>query len=139
METSSSENQMSVVTAFTIDVGATLLSQIAYIMMKFAHIDADKTNKTAFLTCKWLMAVLCLIAGGIIHIVVLPFCPLVLLATNSATAIVMSAILSVWFLDEKIVWGYDILAFTLISGGTTAMVMLSKDTEVELTTEVIID
>ena len=121
--------QMSVVTAFSIDVGATLLCQLSYIMMKFAHIDAEKSQRTAFLSCKWLAAVFCLIGGGVIHIVVMPFCPLVLLATNSATAIVMSAILSVWFLNERIVWGYDLLAFFLISGGTTAMVMLSKETE----------
>ena len=130
---------MSVVTAFTIDVGATLLCQLSYIMMKFAHNDAEKTKKTAFLSCKWILAVLCLIIGGVIHIVVMPFCPLVLLATNSATAIVMSAILSVWFLNERIVWSYDLLAFFLISGGTIAMVMLSKSKETVLTTEIIID
>ena len=122
-------NQMSVVTAFIIDVGATLLCQMSYILMKFAHIDAEKSQKAAFLTCKWILGVLCLIGGGVIHIVVMPFCPLVLLATNSATAIVMSAILSVWFLDESLVWRYDLPAFALISGGTTAMVMLSKETE----------
>ena len=122
-------NQMSVVTAFIIDVGATLLCQLSYILMKFAHIDAEKSQRTAFLTCKWILGVLCLIGGGVIHIVVMPFCPLVLLATNSATAIVMSAILSVWFLGESIVWRYDMPAFVLISGGTTAMVMLSKETE----------
>ena len=131
--------QMSVVTAFTIDVGATLLCQISYIMMKFAHIDAEKTQKTAILSCKWILAVFCLLIGSVIHIVVMPFCPLILLATNSATAIVMSAILSVWFLDERIVWRYDLLALFLISGGTTAMVILSKENEVQLTTEIIID
>ena len=122
-------NQMSVVTAFIIDVGATLLCQLSYILMKFAHIDAEKSQRKAFLSCKWILGVLCLIGGGVIHIVVMPFCPLVLLATNSATAIVMSAILSVWFLGESIVWKYDLPAFVLISGGTTAMVMLSKETE----------
>ena len=121
--------QMSVVTAFSIDIGATLLCQLSFILMKFAHIDAEKSNKTAFLSRKWIIAVLCVIGGGLIHIVVMPFCPLVLLATNSATAIVMSAVLSVWFLNEKIVWGYDLLAFFLISGGTIAMVLLSKETE----------
>ena len=132
-------SQMSVVTAFCIDVGATLLCQLSYIMMKFAHIDAEKNQKTAILSCKYILALLGLIGGGVIHIVVLPFCPLVLLATNSATAIVMSAMLSVWFLDERIVWRYDLPAFVLISGGTTAMVMLSKENEVQLTTEVITD
>lgn len=130
---------MSVCMAFSIDVGATLLCQLSYIMMKFAHIDAEKSQKTAFLSCKWIGAVSCLLGGGIIHIVVMPFCPLVLLATNSATAIIMSAFFSVWFLGEKMIWGYDLLAFFLISGGTTAMVMLSKETETQLTTEVITD
>lgn len=132
------ENQLSVVTAFIIDVFATLLCQLSYIVMKFAHIDADKRQKSAFLSCKWLLGVVCLIGGSVIHIVVMPFCPLVLLASNSATAIVMSAALSVWFLDEKIVWGYDLVAFLLISSGTTAMVVLSKENEAVLTTEMII-
>ena len=107
--------------------------------MKFAHIDAEKNQRTAVFSCKYISAILGLVGGGVIHIVVLPFCPLVLLATNSATAIVMSAILSVWFLEESIVWKYDLPAFVLISGGTTAMVMLSKENEVQLTTEVITD
>ena len=50
----------------------------------------------------------------------------------------MSAILSVWFLGEKIVWKYDMMAFVMISTGTIAVVLISKETEAELTTEDIV-
>ena len=132
-----SSKEMSVVMAFSIDVGATFLCQVSYVVMKLAHVDADKYHKTAYCSWKFSVGLICLLLGGIIHLVVLPFLPLVLVATNSATAIVMSAILSVQCLQERMVWAYDLSAFFLISGGTTAMVLLSRETEAKLTTEII--
>ena len=128
---------MSVVAAFLIDVGATFLCQVSYVVMKLAHIDSDKYQTTAYCTWKFTVGLTSLLLGGIIHLVVLPFLPLVLVATNSATAIIMSAILSVQCLQERMVWSYDLSAFFLISAGTTAMVLLSRETEAELTTEII--
>ncbi len=42
---------ISVVSAFLIDLFATLLSQTSYLMMKYAHIEADKSDKSAYMTC----------------------------------------------------------------------------------------
>ena len=46
---------------------------------------------------------------------------------NGATAIIMSALLAVWFLNERIEIGYDLPAFILISAGTITMIMASKE------------
>ena len=110
-----------------IDFGATLLSQFSYILMKFAHIDSEKSGKSAYLSCKWISGFGSLIAGSLVHVIVMPYCPLVLLATNGATAIIMSALLAVWFLNERIEIGYDLPAFILISAGTITMIMASKE------------
>lgn len=117
---------MSVILAFSIDVIGTFLCQCSYILMKKGHIEAEKSHSNVMMKSHMIMGFACLIVGSIIHVVMLPFCPLVLLATNSATAIVMSSCLAVYFLDEKISWLYDSTAFILICGGTTAMVLLSK-------------
>lgn len=116
---------MSVTTAFFIDVFATLVCQTSYVLMKFAHIDAEKKQSSAICTLKWWMGIFCLVGGSLIHVVMLPFCPVVLLATNSATAIIMSTMLAVYFLEERIIWSHDLLAFFLISIGTTIICLLS--------------
>lgn len=136
--TEEDQKQMSVVLAFTIDVFATFLTQCSYLLMKQAHVDNDSNQeKSAFTNMKMYIGLFLIIFGGIIHILMMPFCPLVLLATNSALAILISALLAVYFLNEKLAWAYDCSAFALISGGTIAMVMLSKETERQLTTEII--
>ena len=129
--------QLSVAWAFIIDLAATFLSQIAYLVIKFAHIDADKTQKSAVFSCKFLTGLVSLIISGVIHIVMMPFCPLILLAMNSATAILMSATLSILILGERLVWQYDLVAFILISSGCTAIFLLTKESEAQLTSEVI--
>ena len=73
--------------------------------------------------------------GSAGHVLVLPFCPMVLLATNSASSIIMSAMLAVSFLGEQIIWKYDLVAFGLIATGCTMIVMLSKEAEQQMTTE----
>ena len=98
--------------------------------MKFAHVEAEKNpEKNPLTNVKWLSGLACLVIGSIVHVVLIPFCPLVLLATNSASAIVMSAMMAIYFLDERIVWRYDLAAFTLIAIGTTVICLLSKESE----------
>ena len=118
---------LSVFSAFLIDFVATLLSQFSYILMKFAHIESEKSGKSAFLSCKWISGISSLVTGSLLHVVVMPYCPLVLLSTNGAVAIIISALLAVWFLNERIVPTYDLPAFILISAGTITMVIVSKD------------
>jgi len=105
--------------------------------MKFAHIEADKSEKSAFISCKFAGAIALLVSSSIIHVVMLPFLPLILMAMNSATAIIIGAMLAVIFLKEQILWCYDMTAFFLISAGCTGIVLLSKSSEIAMTTEIV--
>ena len=57
---------------------------------------------------------------------VLPFADLVLLASNSATAIIASSLLAICILGEKFVWKYDLTAIFLIIIGNTLTIVLSN-------------
>ena len=57
---------------------------------------------------------------------VLPFADLVLLASNSATAIVTSACFSICLLGEKFMWKYDLTALFLIILGNTLTIIQSN-------------
>ncbi len=84
-------------------------------------------------------AIALLIISSLIHVVMLPFLPLILMAMNSATAIIIGAMLAVVFLNERIIWRYDLSAFLFISAGCTGIVLLSKSSEIAMTTEIVVD
>ena len=117
------------------DLFGTFLCQASYLLMKFAHLDNDSGRNSSVCSFKYAAGMTCLVIGNIIHVVVLPFCPVILLAINSSTAIVMTAVLAIVLLKERIIWRYDGVAFLLISGGCTGIVLLSQDKESERTTE----
>ena len=130
------EKHMSATTAFVIDLGGTFLCQLSYLLMKKAHVDVEKQisqSSSAYCSSKFFGGSVCLITGSLIHLLVLPFCPLVLLAMNSATAIVISALLAIQYLGERIVWRYDLAALLFIAVGCTGIVILSHSTENQLT------
>ena len=129
-----SEQSFSVVAAFMIDLFGTFLCQVAFLLMKVSHRNSDKTQQSAVCSCTYFAAMVCLAIGNIIHVVVLPFCPIVLLAMNSSTAIIMTSTMAILFLEEQIVWRYDLMAFLLISIGTTGIVLMSHSTETALST-----
>ena len=81
----------------------------------------------------WLLGLVCVVTGGVLNGAMLPFCDLVLLSTTVGLSIIFSNLLAVRFLGEKLVWKYDLLAFFLVIGGCTAIVLLSKTEEEELT------
>ena len=122
----SNEFAIPVIFAFLGDLFATFLSQVSYLLMKYAHIEAEETQKSAFCSCRFLSALLCMALAQVFHLGSLPYLPLILVAINSATGIVMGAMLAVVFLKEKIVWRYDLVAFILISAGCTGIVLLTK-------------
>ena len=81
----------------------------------------------------WLLGLICVVTGGVLNGLMLPFCDLVLLSTTVGLSIIFSNLLAVRFLGEKLVWKYDLLAFFLVIGGCTAIVLLSKTEEEVLT------
>ena len=58
---------------------------------------------------------------------VLPFADLVLLASNSATAIIASSLIAICVLGEQFIWRYDLSAlFLIILGNTLTIVQSNK-------------
>ena len=79
----------------------------------------------------WILGAICGIVGGSIHVIMLPYCDLVLLSTSSCLAIVFGNILAIKFLGEKLVWKYDLSSFILIVVGCMAIVLLSEADDAE--------
>ena len=67
----------------------------------------------------------CVIIGSLLNLVALPFCDLVLISTTVGIAIVVNNLVAMWWLGEKMIWKYDVPAFILVVGGSTAIVLLS--------------
>ena len=101
---------MVAVLAYIVHQIGTFLNSAAYIYQKVGFMEVEKTGlngtkkKLPFCTSQWLKGFLLMFVGSILHLVVLPFCELVLLSTSSATLIIFNTILSVYFLDEKFSW-----------------------------------
>ena len=130
---------------FLVDCCATFVAQAAYIFMKKGHIEVEnsglngKKAKSPYKTKKWIIGLLCLIVGNVLHIVVLPFLDLVVLSTGTAIAIVVNTVLSIIYLDERFVIKYDLTAFSLIIGGSIMICVLSDYSETTYTPEMIND
>ena len=65
------------------------------------------------------------------HLVVLPFCDLVLLMTTTAVAVAVSDLLSIYILKEQAVWKYDIPAIIFLTVGCLTIVFVSNYDEIE--------
>ena len=76
-----------------------------------------------------------LFIGSAGHVVVMPFCDIVLLSTSTATGIIMSSVLAIKYLGEKPVWKYDITSITLIVSGCLAIVCLSNYDDITFTAD----
>ena len=87
----------------------------------------------------WIIGLLCLIVGNVLHIVVLPFIDLVVLSTGTAIAIVVNTVLSIIYLDERFIIKYDLTAFSLIILGSILICVLSDYSETTYTPEMIND
>ena len=64
---------------------------------------------------------------------------LVLISTNSISAIAFNTFLSVKYLGEKMNWKYDLPAFTLMGIGGFTVVMLAKTSDETFSREYIIE
>ena len=71
--------------------------------------------------------------------VVLPFADLVLISTNSITAIAYNTFLSIKCIGEKFIWKYDLPAFMIMGAGAITIVMLASTTEKVFTAEKILN
>ena len=68
----------------------------------------------------------------------MPYADLVLVSTNSISAIAYNPLLSIKCLGEKFVCKYDLPAFALMGAGAITIVMLASTTEKVFTAEKIL-
>ena len=78
-----------------------------------------------YCTISWMIGFACVIIGSLLNLVALPFVDLVLISTTVGIAIVFNNLVAMWWLGEKMIWKYDVPAFILVVGGSTAIVLLS--------------
>ena len=64
---------------------------------------------------------------------VLPYADLVLISTNSITAIAYNTFLSICFLGEKFIWKYDMPAFAFMGLGSITILFLASTSDKEFT------
>jgi membrane protein YdbS with pleckstrin-like domain len=101
-----------------------LLGQIAFVIMKKSQIQTENQQKNcSFFEIKWLAGYLLLVVSSAIMVLILPFCDLVLMSSSSAAAIIFGVILSVFWLNEPLVWRYDMTAILVIILGSVLTVL----------------
>ena len=108
--------------------------------MKIANHKAEEAAKegkqyNVYCSITWGIGFLFVIIGSILNLVALPFCGLILFSTTVGIGIVFNNIAAILFLKEKIIWKYDLPAFILIVGGSSAIVLLSAEEELDYTSE----
>ncbi len=114
---------------------ATFGSCVSYILQKKGFIKVENTGlngvkrKNPLNTCEWKTGIFLTAVSSILHVVVLPFLDLVVIESGAAFAILFNSILAVYYLDEKVIWCYDLPAFSLIIGGSLCIVLLSDFSE----------
>ena len=96
--------------------------------------DVSQTMKV-YCSWRWMLGMFALLCSVVIHVFMLPYLDLTLLAAKQVIAIVSAVILSISLLDEVIVWRYDLPAFLLISAGCTTIVLSANKTETSYSAE----
>jgi len=70
-----------------------------------------------------------MVLGTIIHVLVLPFLDLTLIAVNAVVGIVFSVLLSIFVLGEQLVPKYDVSGLVCISVGCIGIVLSAHKKE----------
>ena len=130
-------------TAFILDCFATMLINSSLSVQKLAHRDVEKLgdngNERAYCSNpKWWMGFVMIVCGISIHIIVLPYADISLLAANAPLAIIVNIFLSIYLFDEKFVFKYDCPAIFLICLGCVMAVLLAHKTQVETNTKALL-
>ena len=95
--------------------------------------------KPIYCRFRWLAGFLLLICGASCHLLAIAFINVVLLSANAATAILVNALLSIYFLGEKFICKFDLLAWSLICAGNAMIISASLTDDRSYTPEEIIN
>ena len=104
----------------------------------FERVDVNEKRPPFYCAGRWICGFILLLLGGLIQLAVLPYADLVLVSTNSISAIAYNTLLSIKCLGEKFVCKYDLPAFALMGAGAITIVMLASTTEKVFTAEKIL-
>ena len=126
--------------AYLLDLVVTAFAQYSYILQKQGHLQVEQLNKKGInakvvCNCRWLAGFFLIFLTSLGHIFILPYADLVLLTTNSAAAVVITQIMSILILKEKLMPKYDIPAIILIISGGLTIIFLSNYEEVYYSSE----
>ena len=80
-----------------------------------------------------------MITGTIIHLIVLPYADMTLLAANSPIAIIANSMCSIWLFGEKFLWKYDLPAIVMIISGSISIVMLANTQQAHYDGQALLD
>ena len=84
---------------------------------------------------RWLVGIFAMILGVVIHICMLKYLDLTLIAANSVTAIVSATVFSTQILGEVFICRYDLPALLLISAGCITIVLNANTSQTEYSAE----
>ena len=145
--------------AYLIHLTGVIASKTGLFLQKVSHIEKEKRqvqledddtflrvssnsmvkNKTpVYYNVKWCFGTFLIFAGCLAQAIVLPWVDLVLISTNSVSAIAYNTFLSIKCLGEKFISKYDVPAFLFMGTGGVTILMLSSTTEKVFTREMII-
>lgn len=91
------------------------------------HDDSGETRK-AYCSWRFALGIGFLVFGTVIHVMVLPFLDLTLIAVNATVGIVFAVMLSIFVLGEHLVPKYDLSGLLCISIGCTGIVLFANKT-----------
>jgi len=89
------------------------------------NVDKDDASK-AYCSWRFALGFTFLILGTLIHVMVLPFLDLTLIAVNATVGIIFSVMLSIFVLGEELVPKYDVSGLVCISLGCTGIVLFAN-------------
>lgn len=87
---------------------------------------------------RWILGFALLFTGACCHLTAIAFINVVLLSANAATAILVNALLSIYFLGEKFICKFDLIAWSLIIAGNALIIAASLESDRAYTPEEII-
>lgn len=98
--------------------------------------DVSQSGKV-YCSWRWLVGIFALCCSVAIHVMMLSYLDLTLLAAKQVIAIIAAVIFSVKLLDEVFVLRYDVPALLLISAGCIGIVLSANKTETNYTAEAV--
>ena len=112
-------------------LGSAFFTACSYMFMKLAHnkLALNKSSESVFCNLTWLLGLFCMICSACVYTIALALGSQILLASNSAMIIIISSILSVMCLKERLL-KIDIFGICLTCIGSVLFMLQTKQDNV---------